>query len=259
MPALLLDIGNSFVETAIWTPETVSLLDRFPTSQLNTKLPTLLRSDIQHVVISSVVPRADTEIRNYFDDTIQIDFVTWENMPILKLALSEPSQIGADRLVNAMAAYHRTQGSVMVVDCGTATTCCYVDATGIYQGGAIFPGLRLSSQALHDHTAKIPLIFITPRVGLFGKNTEEAVQSGIFHSHIFALNGFIAKCREQDPRVTVIGTGNGLESLKNQLHLDQFDAQLIFHGLGLCAQAFSRPESKGGRASCCVTPPKFSL
>jgi len=239
MPTLLLDIGNSFVETAIWTPAAVSLSDRFPTSQLNAKLPTLLSADIQRVVISSVVPLADAEIRNYFGDTVQIEFVTWENIPILTLALSEPSQIGADRLVNALAAYHRTQGSVLIVDCGTATTCCYVDATGTYIGGAIFPGLRLASQALHDHTAKIPLIFITPRTALFGKNTEEAVQSGIFHSHVFALNGFIAKCREQDPTVTVIGTGNGLESLKDQLHLDQFDAQLIFHGLGICAQAFS--------------------
>jgi type III pantothenate kinase len=239
MPTLLLDIGNSFVETAIWTPESLSILERFPTPQLTSKLTSLVPKGVPRMAISSVVPLADAEIRNHLGNSIAIDFVTWENIPILKLALSSPSQIGADRLVNALAAYHRTQGSVLIVDCGTATTCCYVDATGTYQGGAIFPGLRLASQALHDHTAKIPLIFITPRTALFGKNTEEAVQSGIFHSHIFALNGFIAKCREQDPGVTIIGTGNGLESLKDQLHLDQFDAQLIFHGLGICAQAFS--------------------
>lgn len=240
---ILLDIGNSFVEAASWTPEAWSILDRFPTLALEDRFPEIIARAPEAIVIASVVPSADAYIVDSVGNQIPLHFVNWTNIPKLKLALSAPEQVGADRLVNAMAAYTRVQNSVLVIDCGTATTCCYVDAEGTYQGGAIFPGLGLSTQALCDYTAKIPLIAITPRDALFGKNTEEAVQSGIFHSHLFALNGFIAACRDQDPTITVIGTGNGLLTLKSKLQLDAFASHLIFEGLGMIAQTLSQKAS----------------
>lgn len=240
MGILLLDIGNSFVEAAVWTPDEWSILERFPTATLEQSFPLLISDPPAAVVAASVVPRADAYILRQVGDKIPVHFVSWANIPTLKLALTAPEQVGADRLVNALAAYTLVRNSVLVIDCGTATTCCYVDKEGCYQGGAIFPGLGLSTQALHDHTAKIPLISITPRTSLFGKNTEEAVQSGIFHSHVFTLNGFIARCREQDPSVTIVGTGNGLEILREALDLDAFDAHLIFRGLDLVAQTLAQ-------------------
>ena len=240
MGVLLLDIGNSFVEAAIWTPQTWSVLDRFPTTLLAQTFPKLMAQAPSAVVAASVVPHADAYICRQLGEKTPIHFVNARNIPILKISLTSPEQVGADRLVNALAAYDRVQGSVLIIDCGTATTCCYVDATGTYQGGAIFPGLGLSAHALHDYTAKIPLIPITRRTPLFGKNTEEAVQSGIFHSHVFTLNGFIATCRAEDASVTVIGTGNGLEILKEALDLDTFDAHLILRGLGLVAQTLAQ-------------------
>lgn len=234
---LLLDIGNSFTEAAIWDGVTTLPQTRFPTDTLSTHLPDLL-TNTTDIVLSSVVPKADIALHHYLATQAhhtRLHSVSWQNIPILKLNLPHPEQIGADRLVNALGAYATVNSSVLVIDCGTATTCCYVDKNGVYQGGAILPGMRLASQALHDHTAKIPLIFVQKRDELFGKTTEEAVQSGLFHSHIFAINGFITACKATDPEVTVIGTGNGLELLKAYLSLDNFDPQLIFRGLALCA------------------------
>jgi type III pantothenate kinase len=244
MSALLLDIGNSFVEAAIWTPDGLTILKRFPTEQLQEKLAYLSEHNTDQIIVSSVVPTADSMLRDHLAHNTPIHMITWQTIPTLTLNITTPEQVGADRLVNALAAYHHVKDSVLVIDCGTATTCCYVDQTGTYQGGAIFPGLGLASQALHDHTAKIPLVFVQAREELLGKNTIDAVQSGLYHSCIFALNGFIAAIKKQDPSVTIVGTGKGLEFLKDKLDLDYFDTHLIFQGLGICAEALINAQRK---------------
>lgn len=243
MSTLLLDIGNSFIESAEWASAGFATRERIPTSALRDHLSRLVPQGTKSIVMSSVVPDADKILSNYvLNKQIQLHAISWQNIPILTLNLSAPEQIGADRLVNALAAYDKVKNHTLIIDCGTATTCCYVDPFGTYQGGAIFPGMRMASQALHDYTAKIPLIFAEPRHALFGKNTVEAVRSGLFHSCVFTLNGFAATMRKHHPDITVIGTGNGLEVLKEHLDLDIFDPHLIFHGLGIVANTLKQSE-----------------
>jgi type III pantothenate kinase len=182
-------------------------------------------------VIASVVPKAD-KLFNNFENVV---FINYKNIPKLKINLKAPEQVGADRIVNAMAAYQITKTSTLVIDSGTATTFCYVDNKGVYQGGDIIPGLELSSKALNDYTAKIPLIWVEPTQELFGKNTKEAVQIGIFKQAIFTINGFIKEYKKFDSKIKVVGTGKGLETLKDYLKLDLYDPELILKGLAICS------------------------
>ena len=119
MGVLLLDIGNSFVEAAIWTPQTWSVLDRFPTTLLAQTFPNLMAQAPSAVVAASVVPHADAYICRQLGEKTPIHFVNARNIPILKISLTSPEQVGADRLVNALAAYHHVKDSVLVIDCGT--------------------------------------------------------------------------------------------------------------------------------------------
>jgi type III pantothenate kinase len=152
------------------------------------------------------------------------------------MSLERPEEVGSDRIVNALAAYIITAGPVLIVDCGTALTWCYVDGTGTYQGGAIFPGTQLCTQALADHTAKVGHVTFSPIKDPYGKTTEMAVKSGISQIFAHGLNGVISGFKTYVPDITVIGTGNGLWPLKGFLKLDRYEPHLIFHGLTYCAR-----------------------
>ncbi len=162
-----------------------------------------------------------------------------QSIPYLKIEGPTPSQVGSDRLVNALGAYRQVRQSVAVIDSGTATTVCYVDASGAYRGGIIMPGMGISSKALALFTAKIPLIRVSPQSRLIGESTKEAVQIGLYRGTVHAINGLIRDLRAQDDQVVVVGTGNGLIPLKDQLALDRYDPHLIFKGLAECADAWA--------------------
>jgi pantothenate kinase type III len=233
LKTILVDIGNSSTELAECVASQITPLASLRTAELAAFLTQQNYAPDTQFVISSVVPKQDA----LFADFPNTRFITYQNIPMLKINLSEPQNIGADRLVNALAAYQKVQGSCLVIDSGTATTICYVDATGTYQGGIILPGFEISSKALHDYTAKIPLIWVEPITNLYGKNTSEAVQIGLFKGAIHQLNGFIAEYKKMDPQITVIGTGTALNMLQDFVHLDHFEPNLILQGLALiCAK-----------------------
>ncbi len=230
---LLIDIGNSFVEYGYCDfsqpelPKTF-VSKKIPTPQFPDHISNVVKKDCRSIVVSSVVPKMDSIINAL---PIPSVFVTHRLFQNSKLAIKNRSQIGADRLVNAIAAHVFYKGPSLVIDSGTATTCCFIDEKGVYQGGAIMPGMGMSSRALHSYTAKIPLIKVKDQRLHYGKNTTEAVQAGLFWGHIHMLNGFIQHYREQYPAISVIGTGSGLATLNKKLDLDTYDPQLIFKGL----------------------------
>ncbi|MFC1617350.1 type III pantothenate kinase [Candidatus Margulisiibacteriota bacterium] len=228
--SLLIDIGNSNTIFAELINQKTNFLGQSQTSKLESYLEKLNLKQYQKLIISSVVPKLNSLFQNY-----NPVFIDHENIPIIKIGLKNPEEIGADRLVNALAAYNQTLGSCLVIDAGTAITLCYIDVTGVYQGGIIYPGMRIASCALNDYTAKIPLIYAEPINKLFGGNTKEAVQIGLFKGTIQMLNGLIKEYREFDPKIKVIGTGTGLEVLRPYLNLDIYIKDLIFSGLAICA------------------------
>ncbi len=236
----LLDVGNSTTESALVrlpSGQVPKLSDRqrFKTAVVHEKLA-LLPADIP-CIVSSVVPDLNAAISDHFRKTI---FVTHQRLtPHMRILLPHPHQVGADRLVTAIAARQIYGKPVLVVDSGTATTFCLVNADGEYEGGNIFPGLGISSKALADYTAKIPLIHVKESTVLCGKSTREAVQTGLYWGFIHMINGMIQQYKLMIPELIVVGTGKGLEVLNAHLALDHYDSDLILKGLAIIAELVS--------------------
>ena len=226
-----MDIGNSTVEYASYTDRIIGDTTRIETAKLASHIASLMVLSYEKVIISSVVPEIDLLFKAYS----HVQFISHTTLPGLRLNVPNPEQVGADRLVNALSAWIQLRCSCLIVDSGTATTFCYVDATGTYQGGSIFPGMGIASKALNQYTAKIPLIHVSPCDSFFGKTTQTAVESGLYWGFIHMINGMIASYKQLDPGIKIVGTGQGLTALKDQLNLDVFDPHLILKGLAFCA------------------------
>lgn len=228
---LLLDVGNSTTVIARYEQKKISEKHQIKTCDLIHC--TILKENNLPLIVSSVVP----EIDRYLQTLPNVQFVRHDNISGITLNSPTPEQFGADRLVNAMAAYSLVKSSCLIIDSGTAITFCYVDQSGIYQGGSIFPGMHIASQSLNDYTAKIPLIHVSPRESFMGKTTQDAVQAGLYYGYIDLINGAIDRYKKYDPGVTVIGTGNGLDVLKNAINIDRHEPDLILKGLAIWVDA----------------------
>ena len=131
----------------------------------------------------------------------------------LKNLYDNPSEVGADRLVNAAAAYKKYGGPVIVVDFGTATTFCYISKEGEYCGGIIVPGMKISIDALFQKAAKLPKVEMIKPPRVIGKNTINSIQSGIINGYASLVDGIIRKMEaEIKEKPFVVATG-GLAEL----------------------------------------------
>jgi type III pantothenate kinase len=124
-----------------------------------------------------------------------------------------PREVGADRIANAVAAIERYGSPVIIVDFGTATTFCFVNEQGHYVGGAITPGVMVSSEALYQRTAKLTRVEIVKPESVVGRNTVQAIQSGIFYGYVGVVDGIVTRMKQLlHKRPTVVATG-GLAEL----------------------------------------------
>ena len=233
---LLLDVGNSTSLIKVVDKNLQNLPHVIKTSSVCEFISK--QKNFTHAIICSVVPSIDQTLKDILSSIkpTNLTFIDYSNIPFLKIKLPQPSQVGSDRLVTALAAYKKFKKSCLIIDSGTATTFCYVDRNGCYQGGAIFPGLGIASKALNDYTAKIPLIHVEQNENLYGKTTIEAVQIGLYQGFKAMLKGLIASYLEMDPDISIIGTGKGLELYKEELNLNEYNEFLILEGLQLCYQ-----------------------
>lgn len=126
----------------------------------------------------------------------------------MRIAYDNPHEVGADRIVNAVAAYARYQGALIVVDFGTATTFDYICANGVYQGGAIAPGLGISADALHEHASKLPRVSLEPPPQVVGRNTVNSMQAGLLFGYAGLVDGIVLRMKaevEDEPQVVATG------------------------------------------------------
>lgn len=228
-PLFLVDLGNTTTRIFCYADHTLTEEALIPTRDLSLQALEAVLPAESAIVISSVVPEKDSLF-----DAWKPHFVTSRSIRGIQVDV-DLDQVGSDRLVTALAAYEMCKKPCLVIDSGTAITVCYVDASGCYRGGAIVPGLKIASQALNAYTAKIPLIYVKPQVSLFGKNTEEAVQCGLYHGYYYLIQGFISHYRKQVPEIVVFGTGAGLEELK-AVGIDYLIHDLVIRGLVLVAK-----------------------
>lgn len=192
-------------------------------------------SDITDCVLSNVVPQSLFHFRNlsrrYFN--CEPFVVTAATIPGVAVRIPKPSEVGADRLVNAVGAFVAYGGPLVVVDSGTATNFDMVGKDGGFEGGIISPGINLSMQALHDAAAQLPRVAIEKPARVIGKDTVGAMQSGVFWGYISLIEGLVARIKkEYGEPIKVIATGGVVSLFEGATDcIDIFDADLTIRGL----------------------------
>lgn len=165
--------------------------------------------EIEGACISSVVPRLNPAIKKTIKNLFCCPalFVSSKNAGI-KIRNYDPREVGADRLVNAVAGLKKYGKPLIIVDFGTATTFDYVNGKGEYAGGAISPGIELASRALFQMTAKLPLVRIRKPGRVLGQKTRESMQSGLFHGYVGLIDHLVSAIgKETGSAPKVIATG----------------------------------------------------
>jgi len=188
-----------------------------------------------HVAIASVVPPLTGIIDRACRDYLGVEALVVDAgiRTGIKIRYEDPKQVGADRIVQAAAVLDQFRGPACIVDFGTATIFDAISAEGEYLGGAIAPGIRISSDALFQRAAKLPRIEILRPPSAIGRNTAHALQSGLFYGYVGLVEGMVRRFRKElGPETKTIGTGALIELIaKETRSIDVIDPWLSLKGL----------------------------
>jgi type III pantothenate kinase len=213
-------------------------------------LEELSRGAVDGVVIGSVVPDANFNLLTFSRRYCRTDPVIVGEKGVklgTRALVDRPEEVGADRLVNTVAAHDRYQGPLIIVDFGTATTFDVVDAGGNYVGGVIAPGINLSLTALHMAAAKLPSVRISRTERVIGTDTVSCMQSGIYWGYIGLVEGLVGRIKSEfGAPMRTVGTG-GLAPLFAGAtdSIEQVDPDLTLWGLRLIYQLNSSSSQLG--------------
>ncbi len=199
----------------------------------------LKREDVKRAVIGTVVPAALYHLRRLCRDWFDVEpLIARSNLDWgFDIRIDNPEEVGADRLLNALAAHTNYHGPLVVIDFGTATTFDVVAADGAYLGGVIAPGINLSIEALHRAAARLPRIGIGRPQAVIGRSTVPAMQSGIYWGYVGMIEGLVARIQaEFGERLKVIATG-GLAPLlaEGTAVIERIDPDITLDGLRMLA------------------------
>ncbi|HKV94183.1 MAG TPA: type III pantothenate kinase [Candidatus Angelobacter sp.] len=192
-------------------------------------------TDVRGIIISSVVPPMDSTLREVCERYFHLKPLFVEpgiktGMPVL---YENPQEVGADRIVNGVAAFEKYGGPCVVVDLGTATTFDVVSLKGEYMGGVISPGIGISARALFEHTARLPFVDIRKPAKVIGTNTVGSIQAGLFFGYLGLVDGILERLiAEMGADTRVVATG-GLATLigDHSKYIKNVDDLLTLNGL----------------------------
>jgi len=219
---LAIDVGNTNTVLGIWREDALVAHYRIETNDRRTadELSVLLRvlmsaggldpAELSDAIVSTVVPTALHAITGLCERRLQIPLTAVgpgmkTGMPIL---YENPREVGADRIVNAVAAFERVRSGCVVVDFGTATTWDVVSPRGEYLGGVIAPGVQVSAEALYRHAAKLPRVELVRPGKVVGRNTVASMQSGLVYGYAGMVDAVVERIRaEVDFEARCIATG----------------------------------------------------
>jgi type III pantothenate kinase len=198
-------------------------------------------ADIGQTVISCVVPPMvtilDSFCRKYLGHAPRwVDARSYTRMPIL---MNNPSEVGADRIVNSVAAYHKYGRSLIIIDFGTATTFDVVSAKGEYLGGVISPGIMIASEALFREASKLPRVEIFEKPDkVIGKDTIGGIQSGIIYGYAGLVDGIVGRIKaESEAPPMVLATGGLAPLMANVAEsIDAVESDLTLEGLRIISE-----------------------
>jgi type III pantothenate kinase len=246
---LAVDIGNTNIVFGVFDGGRIMCHWRIGTDKSKTsdeygilfrelmKIRDIDPESIDGAVISCVVPTiqstVSSAVKTYFDvNPVVVSPGVKTGMPIL---YHNPKEVGADRIVNGVAAYDKYGSAVIVVDFGTATTFDCVSEKGEYMGGVITPGLMISAEALYREASKLPRVEIAKPENIIGKTTVESIQSGLIHGYAGLVDGVVEKIKSEmktEPRVIATGGVAGLIAPESRT-IEEVDEFLTLRGLKL--------------------------
>jgi type III pantothenate kinase len=206
-------------------------------------------SQVQAIIISSVVPPVESTLRQVCEIYFKLQPLFVEpgiktGMPVL---VDNPAELGADRLVNAIAAFERYGGPCVVVDFGTATTFDVISAKGEYLGGAISPGLGISADALFSHAARLGRVDIKRPAKVIGTNTVTHLQTGLYYGYIGLVDGILERIVAElgaQPRVIATG-GLARQISEDSRFISEIDDMLTLDGLLILFERNRTTKSRG--------------
>lgn len=247
---LVIDIGNT--NTVIGVYKKSKLLEhwRLETKKERTsdecgillkelfQFANLSFEDIDGVVVSSVVPPLDFAIDRMCQRYLKLTplHINQSSRSPLKIKIDHPNELGADRIVNAVAGFKNYGGPLIIVDFGTATTFDYINEKGEYRGGLITPGIAISNEALFENASKLPHVEIKKPKRVVGRNTIESVQAGVYYGYVGLVDEIIRRMIKEigGKKPKVIATG-GFTSLivPESKTIHKADSFLTLEGLKL--------------------------
>jgi type III pantothenate kinase len=249
---LVLDVGNTHTVVGIFRQDRLAAHWRLHTDPKRTEDELHMNmdwffsrhglrfSDVGKIVISCVVPpmiqTLDAYCRRYLHHPPH-----WIGPDVVKMPIRyrNPGEVGADRLVNAVAAYDKYRTSLIIIDFGTATTFDCISEKGEYLGGAISPGIGISAEALFQRASKLPRVeLFDPPASVIGKETAESMKSGLLYGYAELVDGMVRRIRmEMEPAPRIIATG-GLASLIARLSetIESVEPELTLEGLRLISR-----------------------
>ena len=250
---LVIDVGNTNTVMGIYQQEVLLKDWRIRTERQTTEdefnvIVTSLFANsnidaaaIGRTIISCVVPPMvtilDSFCRKYLGHAPQwVDARSYTRMPIL---INNPWELGADRIVNSVAAYHKYRQSLIIIDFGTATTFDLVSEKGEYLGGAISPGIMIASEALFREASKLPRVEIFERPeNVVGKDTAGSIKSGIIFGYAGLVDGIVARMKAQMEAVPMVLATGGLASLMADVahSIEKVESALTLEGLRIISQ-----------------------
>lgn len=244
---LLIDIGNTSTTIGFYSDGSIKNVFRLKTGiDVRDKEEYsyilngfVLRHKIQKpagAVISSVVPQVTPAIKNAVKRTFGVEalIVSHKIKTGLQFDIKNVERLGSDRIANAVAAYSLLNCPLLVIDFGTATTFSFIDAKGLFRGGAIMPGILLSADTLADKTARLPRVELKEPEKALGKDTAENILSGIILGHAGAVEKIIKEIkREVGKDFKVIITGGYADLMTKYMKPAHFNPLLTLEGLRL--------------------------
>jgi len=171
--------------------------------------------DIEAVIISSVVPPLVVPLVKMCQRYFNVDpLIVGPGIRTgISIKYENPREVGADRIVNAVAAHHKYGGALIIVDFGTATTFCVIAENGDYLGGAIAPGIGISTEALYQRAAKLPRIELVKPKTVICRNTVTSMQSGIIYGFVGQVDGIVKRMKEELGQDAFVVATGGLANL----------------------------------------------
>lgn len=244
---LVVDVGNTNIVLGLYQGKVLTHDWRLSTNRSATvdeygvlisnlfQLAGVRADQIEGVILSCVVPPIMNTLEQLFHKYVGKEALIVG--PGIKTGLNiryeNPREVGADRIVNAVAGIEQYGTPLIVVDFGTATTFDYIDATGSYLGGAIVPGIGISAEALYQRAAKLPRIELSKPKTVIGRNTVAAMQAGIIFGYAGQVDGIVKRiCKEFNVQPRVIATGGLAEMIAGESEtIELVDPLLTLEGL----------------------------